>query len=469
MHAGGRPSKQRGRRRVELAVVVVLIAAVGWTAFATWPADGRPAAAPADGSVESALVATWDAAATVPFEETGRRVRLETSTVVGPVDVRVDLATPTVPRVWRGVGGALTDASATLLARHPDGLDLLVDPDVPGGAALDIVRLPLSATDFSTTAWTWEPTDGRPVPPPEMAPTLAVLDEIVARRPDIEVIGAAWTAPPELRTHPHEPGGRLTDVDGYGRLLLGQVAALRERGVPLSAISLGNEPGVITDAPSLSITDEQLLDLARTVGRELDSAGVELLALDHNWADVDRAARLVASGDFDAVAFHCYAGDPSRMAEIEVPTLVTECTATTGPWHSSVGWMARELVGDAVGAGSTGLVMWNLALDPDHGPKASGGCDDCRGLVTIDGTSAVLTPEFRVLSHLSAAADPGAAILDAQRIDGLPVAAFVNPDGSIGIFGHNDRPEPVTVSLALDGDHLLDLEVPSWAIFSARS
>jgi glucosylceramidase len=132
--------------------------------------------------------------------------------------------------------------------------------------------------------------------------------------------------------------------------------------------------------------------------------------------------------------------------------------------------MSRVLIGDAVRSGSTGLIMWNLALDTDHGPKLPGGCDDCRGLLTVDASTGAITrsPEFWVLAHLSAASDPGAVVLATDRIDGLPVAVFRNPDGTIGVFGHNDRPSPVEVTVEIDGMPEWHAEIPSWGVFSAR-
>lgn len=488
MNQGGHPIERR-HSRAEIAILLALFAVLGVVVVASIrlrPSDAfdqlsgdvvasGSASATTSGTASgltSDADTTWQASATTPFGDGGRWESLALSGVSGTDHVTVEVGTPESTRTWRGVGAALTDSSVALLAGRGTALDALFDPSVPGGAGLDIVRLPLSGTDFSTRWWTWEPADGGAVPPPETMAAVDVLRDILDRRPDLTVTGAAWTAPPTMRTAPTEPGGALVDVDGYGRLLAAKVATLRGLGVPLVSISLGNEPGVVTDAPSMTMTDAQMIELSRVLAPELDAAGVELLALDHNWSDVDRAARLAAEGEFDAVAFHCYGGDSSSMAAVtDLPTLITECTATTGAWHSSVGWMARELVGDAVRAGSTGLVMWNLALDPSNGPKRAGGCETCRGLLTVDPVSGSFTTsaEYSVLVHLSAAADPGAQVLDVDAVDGLPLAVFRNPDGSLGIFGHNDRPEPISVTFRIDGARTISVDVPSWAIFSLRS
>jgi glucosylceramidase len=471
------------RDRVELAVLGGLVGILAVIAGAsvrpgTGATQDRGLDGPAAVLTDAVLTGPGiEAAVTTPFNDGGRWATVDVggADAGDPADLVLTVTRPAVGRTWRGVGAALTDASVELLSGHDDALASLFDPSVPGGASLDLVRLPLSATDFSIRSWTWsiDASTGSGVvePTPEALAALAVLDEITALRPDVSVIGAAWTAPASMRTNPTSPGGRLVDSTAYGELLIGQVDWLLANGVPLTAVSLGNEPGFVGDSPTLGMTDDQLVELSADLHGDLDRVGVELLALDHNWSDVDRAVELVERGSFDSVAFHCYDGDPSEMARVEAPVLVTECTATTGGWHESVGWMARELVGDAVRSGSTGLLMWNLALDPAHGPKRAGGCDDCRGLLTIDPAdgSVVSTPELSVLAHLSAVADPGAAILDVDLVDRLPLAAFENPDGSIGVFGHNDRPDPMTLDIDLDDERRVRIEVPSWAIFSLRS
>jgi glucosylceramidase len=391
----------------------------------------------------------------------------------GAPDRTIVITTAAATGSWRGVGGALTDAAVVLLTAHPAGVDALFAEPADGGAGLDLVRLPLSSTDFSTERWTWawDPTTGAARPGSRAVAALDVLATIDALRPGVSVIAASWTAPEHMRTAPTTAGGNLLDraVTEYGAMLAAQAAWLVERGVQLDAVSLGNEPGhVAADAPTLGMTDGQMSALSHIVGPQLDGLGVDLLALDHNWSDADRARNLLADGAFDGVGFHCYDGDAS-LAIVPRDQLVTECTATTGDWLSSVGWMARELVEAPIAAGSTGLMMWNLALDPDHGPKAPGGCEDCRGLITIDPATGTVerSPELAVLTHLSLAAEVGAAVIPTPSTPGLPVVAFANPDGSVGVFIHNDSDRAIAVELVVDGE-ASTITVDAWSLASTR-
>lgn len=360
-------------------------------------------------------------------------------------DVVVDADRP--QQTWRGVGAALTDASVLHLGRRPDLVPLLFG-DGPGQVGLDWVRLPLSATDMSTELWAWRATvrGARPTLPART--TLRFLrQQVLPVAPDLQVVGSAWTAPPSYKTPAGWFGGRLRDdrVADYARFLAGQARWLVRHGVPLAAMTLGNEPGHTADYPTMAMSDAQLGTLARLVGPRLDALGVELWGLDHNWEDVPRVAASGTDG-LDAVALHCYAGRPAQAADLTLPWLVTECTGTDDGFLGTFAWDSRNLVDDAVAAGSTGLMMWNLALSPGW-RGAFGGCRTCRGLVTVGtGGEVVPEPELFTLAHLRRAAPPGSSVVPVTGPASLLTAGFASPT-HVGVYGYNDSDATRTVRI----------------------
>ena len=378
-------------------------------------------------------------------------------------------------QVWTGVGAALTDSSAELLDGNDAALDLLFDVDADDGARLNLVRLPLSATDFSTEEWTWErePTTGAVVPGATARRSLDLLDEVAGRAGvDLSVSAVAWSASAEFADRVDTVGRSLRPgAEGaYADFLVEQAAWLVERGVPLGSLSLGNEPGHVSDYPTMLIGDDQLAALAREVAPELDGLGVDLLAVDHNWDDRDRVDAVVAAapGAFDAAAFHCYSGEPSQMADLEIPAIVTECTGTTDTWSGTFAWDARQLIQGSIDSGSTGLMMWNLALDPQHGPKLDWGCPECRGLLTIDPDTGAIAPgpEFFVLAHLARAAEPGSTVLGTSTADDVATAAFRHGDGTIGVIGHNGSGESQVVEISLSDGRTMAIVVDADELFT---
>lgn len=359
-------------------------------------------------------------------------------------EVVVDPESPA--QTWQGVGAALTDDAADVLGADPALVDLLVDPEAERGARLDWLRLPLSATDYSTTdwAWSWSEEEGA-TPAPEAQRALDLLrEEVLPVAPDLRLVATPWTAPPEMKEPATWHGGALRDdaVASYAAMLVDQARWLVEEDYPLAALTLANEPGLVGDYPTMLVGDEQLAELARLVGPQLRDLGVELWALDHNWSDRGRvdAALAATPEEYDAAAFHCYAGEPEQAAGLAVPWLVTECTGTTDDALGTLAWDADVLLDRAVDAGSTGLLMWNAVLERGFVGRP-GGCPDCRGLLSVDAAHTA-EPEFYLLAHLARAAGPGDRVLRVTGPDDLPLVGFARADGTVAVVGYHPGSTP---------------------------
>jgi glucosylceramidase len=455
-----------GTETVASAPTAVVTAGSGtpvpWRSWATSP-DQAPALTTGD---------LAQAASTEARALTADGLTQEPSTAALVVD-------PTVHhQTWLGVGGAVTDSSVSLIERAGPGLtSALFDPAAPNGVRMNLLRLPLSATDFSTRFWTWQDNPAQTAfPPDEALRALAVVDRAVALRPDLQLVAAAWSAPAAMKEPQALEGGKLAGGQeaAYAGLLLHQAALLRASGYPLLAMSLGNEPGNSnTSYPTMTMTDEQMIALAQSLHGDLAQQGVQLWALDHNWEHRGRVDTLLAGapGAFSAAAFHCYGGKPEGMAGLPVPVVMTECTGGDWDrsWASTFRWQARNLVVDAAAYGSTGLLLFNLALDPDRGPH-TGGCGDCRGIVTVDPATGAWAPEpeYYLLGHVSRAADRGARRIDLTGRPDIPAVAFENPDGTIGIFGHNDSGARQVVSVRFPAGDAARIAVDPGALFTLR-
>jgi glucosylceramidase len=206
--------------------------------------------------------------------------------------------------------------------------------------------------------------------------------------------------------------------------------------------------------------------IGRHVGPAFERLGLktQILDYDHNWDNPemplavlgDPVARRYVAG----VAWHCYEGDvpaqsPVHDAYPDKDAWETECSG--GEWApkfgETLGWMTDKLIIGAANHWSRGALLWNLALDPAHGPH-NGGCGDCRGVVTIDPATGAIARnvEYYVLGHASRYILPGAyRVAATKRGDAVEAAAFLNPDGSrVAILHRNSGEGPVT--LAIDGE-----------------
>jgi glucosylceramidase len=114
---------------------------------------------------------------------------------------------------------------------------------------------------------------------------------------------------------------------------------------------------------------------------------------------------------------------------------MTECS--TGPTG-----IAGQTTGQVLASTrnwASGVLLWNLALDPDGGPKQGHGCDGCTGLVTVDPVAGTATPtiNYYELGQFSKFVAPGAHRLASTDGNGVAAQAYLNPDGSAAVVAYN--------------------------------
>lgn len=366
-----------------------------------------------------------------------------------------------------GFGASITDASAILIQQlpAPQRQALLRDLFGSGRDALRLgfTRLTIGASDFSPTHYSFDDMPAGQRDPeltrfsiaPNRATVLPTVKAALAINPRLVVMASPWSPPGWMKTGDSMIGGTLRD-DAYlvyARYFVRYLQAYAAEGVPMAYVTIQNEPDFSpADYPGMKWP---AVDRARFVGRDLGPALVRaklatrILEWDHNWDQPqqpetvlrDPVARRYVAG----VAWHCYGGEVSAQSRVQAAfpqtdTFFTECSG--GNWRP--GW--KTGFSDAVQnlmIGSTrnwarGVLLWNLALDPGGGPN-KGGCQDCRGVVTIDPARGTVQREleYYALGHLSRFVDPGAARIGSDAPADLPNVAFRNPDGSIVLLAYN--------------------------------
>jgi glucosylceramidase len=396
-----------------------------------------------------------------------------------------------------GFGAAITDASAQLLSALPPMRRRAIMTELfsrrNNGLGLSFTRLTVGASDFSTSDYSYDDTPGN-APDPGLrhfsiarAKTYVLprTREALAINPDLLVMISPWSAPAWMKTTRSLIKGQLVPeyYPAFADYLARTVEAFGREGVPVSMITIQNEPDFEPgDYPGMRVNSpDRAVIIGRYVGPTFRARGLktQILDYDHNWDDPempltvlnDPVARRYVSG----VAWHCYEGDvpaqsPVHDAYPDKDAWLTECSG--GEWSPKyaevLAWMTDKLIIGAANNWSRGTLLWNLALDPAHGPH-TGGCADCRGVVTIDPKTGAITRnvEYYVLGHASRFVVPGAyRVSTATRGDDVEAAAFINPDGSrVAILHRKSGKGPVTI--ALDGERYA-VALPVGAVATLR-
>jgi glucosylceramidase len=378
-----------------------------------------------------------------------------------------------------GFGASLTDSSAWLISQklsetqRRELLEMLFDRKK--GIGLEILRQPMGASDFALEAYSYDD-----MPPGQEDPELKhfsidhdkahiipILREALAINPDLKIMGSPWSPPGWMKTSGSMIQGTLLPA-AYAPLakyFVQYVRAYEAAGVPIFAVTMQNEPlNIPSDYPGMGMSaSEQAKFLGENFGPAFRAAGIKskILIFDHNWdlitfpIDVmsDRKAAAFAGG----IAIHCYGGTVTAQSELherfpDKGIWLTECSG--GEWQKGdLLEQTMELVIGATRNWAKSVVLWNLVLDQNHQPFL-GGCQTCRGVVTIDHSvsPAKIVPnaDFTALAHASKFLAPGAVRIASNTFGqrSLESVAFGNPDGSLVLIVLNSGGAATTFNIA---------------------
>ncbi len=390
-----------------------------------------------------------------------------------------------------GFGASLTDSAAWLLANKltPAQADAALKTlfSRRDGIALGFLRQPVGSSDLAVTFYSFDdlcPQSNQAcaTPPGPADPSLAhfslahdqqyilpLLKKALELNSDLRVMLSPWSPPGWMKS-----SGSMLGLDpvtkqpatlrpearaAFAQYLVKTVQAYQSAGVPIYALSVQNEP---LYAPSnysgMSMPADQQADfLGNFLGPALAAAGLKtkLLVYDHNWDHPEYPEKVLRDPKAAAVAagtaWHHYAGSPAVMTGFhgEFPQKdqwVTESSG--GTWQKGIEGKGNILAEEAAELiavtrnWAKSYVLWALATDLNHGPFV-GGCDTCRGLVTIDPANPAqpVKPEldYYVLGQASKFVLPGAVRIASNEPPDtqLKDVAFRNPNGTVVLYTLN--------------------------------
>ena len=386
-----------------------------------------------------------------------------------------------------GFGASLTDSAAWLFAKKlpPTQIDaafksLFARKD---GIALSILRQPVGSSDLAVTFYSFDDLCqqiAKACTTPSGASDqnldhfsiahdqeyiLPLLNKAIALNPDMHVMLTPWSPPGWMKSSGSMLGSNPETKDksslkpefypAYANYFVKVIQGYQAAGVPIWALSVQNEP--LYAPPTYSGMQMLATEQAKFFGDALAPAlaaahlSPKVMAYDHNWDRPDYPETVLNDPKAGALAagtaWHHYGGDPAIMTKNheEFPQKdqwVTESSGGTWQKGNIFAQEAAELIA-VTRNWSRGYVLWALATDQNHGPVV-GGCDTCRGLVTIDLSSPdhpVVKPEldYYVLGQASKFLFPGAVrIASSEPADTkLKDVAFRNPNGSIVLYTLN--------------------------------
>jgi glucosylceramidase len=395
-----------------------------------------------------------------------------------------------------GFGASISDASAWLINTRmtpEQRQELLVDLfDAKSGIGLNFVRLTIGASDFSRHHYTFDDRPSGEIDAesksfsiaPNRVDVLPVTKAALQVNSEIKVMASPWSAPAWMKTNGHLYQGKLKPEmhDAFADYLLRYVTEYEKEGIPMFALTVQNEPHFEPpDYPGMRISPtERAALIGRYLGPKLSrlKQRVRIIEWDHNWDEPHAPLAVLADPQanryVDGVGWHCYAGTVDAQSKVheahpDKETYFTECSG--GAWKphfaETFPWFMRHLIIGTTRHWAKGVLLWNLALDENHGPHL-GGCKDCRGVVTIDSRTGSVTRnlEYYALAHASRFVHRGAHRIhtEVNGSDDIDAVAFRNSDGSMALLASNSALVARNFNVRLGGKSLSYKLPPSSAI-----
>jgi len=388
-----------------------------------------------------------------------------------------------------GFGAAVTGSSAYLFQNMntADRTSMYEDLFTSKGINLSTIRHTIGASDFSVdengypSSYTYDDTKEaidyslKDFSIEKDRKVIKSLQEILAVKQDMKIIGTPWTAPAWMKFGEKTLNGWYLDYtndkvyEAYADYFVRYIQAYQNNGFNISSITLQNEPEFTSENyPSMSMGAEEQ---ARFIGQYLGPAfqahniKTKIIGYDHNWHGAGDYINSLSQTDIatdylDGFAFHCYEGEPAAMSQVHesYPTkqiYLTECSS--GKWSESFAdnfsWQMSNLIIGGPRNWAKSVLMWNIALDENNGPT-NGGCNNCTGLLTIDQATGNIekNAEYYALGHASKFVQAEAARIYSTNFPGaLETVAYQNPDKSIVLIALNQSNEKKSFQVNFEG------------------
>ncbi|MEP7108040.1 MAG: glycoside hydrolase family 30 beta sandwich domain-containing protein [Ferruginibacter sp.] len=376
-----------------------------------------------------------------------------------------------------GFGYTLTGGSAYVINQMAaaDKANLLQELFGTGAnsIAVSYLRISIGASDLNATAFTYDDIPAGQTDinlanfslDPDRTDLVPLLKAIIAINPGIKILATPWSPPVWMKDNNSFVGGSLNPVyyAVFAQYFVKYIQQMQAEGITIDAITPQNEPLNPNNEPSLLMLATQQADFIKNnLGPAFQAAGIntKIIIYDHNCDHVDYPLSILndaqAKPFVDGAAFHLYAGDINALSAVhnthpDKKIYFTEqFTASTGNFAGDLKWHLKNVIIGSMRNWSSTALEWNLANDPSYGPHTPGGCNTCKGALTI-GTGVTRNVAYYIIAHASKFVPPGSVRIASNIQGNLQSVAFQTPGGKKVLIVENDGTVTATFNIKLKG------------------
>jgi glucosylceramidase len=372
-----------------------------------------------------------------------------------------------------GFGYTLTGGSASLINALPtaDKTNLLNELFGNGANAIGVsyLRVSLGASDLSATVFSYDdmPTGQTDVNltnfslSKDTTDVVPILKQILTINPNIKILASPWSAPVWMKDNGNSMGGGLQTqyYNVYAQYFVKYIQAMKAKGITIDAVTIQNEPQHGGNNPSMVMSAAEEAAFVKTaLGPAFQTAGLstKIIVWDHNCDNPgypiavlnDAAAKPYINGS----AFHLYGGDISALSAVHSAHpdknlyFTEQWTGSTGTFAGDLMWHMRNVVIGSMVNWSKNALEWNLANDGGFNPHTPGGCTQCQGAITLNGTIQ-RNVSYYIIAQASKFVPAGSVRISSVTTGVLGNVAFKTPAGKTVIIVLNDSQTPQTFTI----------------------
>lgn len=379
-----------------------------------------------------------------------------------------------------GGGAAFTDAAAWLItkklsaAQREKVMRRMFDPVV--GIGLSFLRNPIGSSDLTREWYTYDdnPADRSDASLPhfsiehDLAHVVPLTKLARQLNPSLRLMINAWSPPAWMKSSGSlVAGGVLPEYYAHHvNYHVKTIQAYESQGLRVDYVSLNNEPTCCKEInyPSiLLITSGDMATMLKEYWLPAFKANhitTKILLLDFNWNNVKllepllQDAAIKESPFVAGVAWHGYGGDVAVQSRIHDQYGVDQFFTERSGFAGGSGQQKQDMQDMVHVIRNWGkmFVKWPVAVDENNGPNR-GGCDTCRGLVTVHTRDARAgqvdyTIEYYTMGQLTKFVPNGSYRIESTDSADILNVAFKDPDGSLVLIAYNNTTAPQAFKVA---------------------
>lgn len=378
-----------------------------------------------------------------------------------------------------GFGFTLTGGSAQVLnqlsvAKKQEVLQELFSAN-SNAISISYLRISIGASDLNETAFTY---DDIPFGQTDInldkfslaadkANLIAILKEIIAINPTIKIIATPWSAPIWMKDNNSSIGGRLQlkYYGVYAKYFVKYIQAMQQEGITINAITPQNEPLHGGNNPSMLMESNlQANFIKNNLGPEFEKNGInaKIIIYDHNCDAPQYPMNILgdaaANSYIDGSAFHLYRGDISALSTVHnaFPSknvyFTEQYTSSTGSFDGDLKWHLKNVVIGSMRNWSKVALEWNLANNSSFGPFTPGGCNTCKGAITVNSADNFeRNVGYYIIAHASKFVPSGSKRISSNLAGNLNNVAFITPAGKKVLIVENDGSTTESFNIKCNG------------------